>query len=327
MLTAPATSRVYFLRKERHAGALWPNPAITILDILPRATSGPAVVHTPRRLKMSRQAIKLTQALGASGAADRLTYWLNRLVIASLKARTVAVGLQAGPVAVVPLSTHDLRNIALTGIYEPDVARFAQTTIRPGDLVVDIGAHIGINTLIFGHLVGPDGIVHSFEPDPGTLDILGAAVQLNSFTDRIVLHEAAVGDANGHTHLFSGEHGGLTNSTVPGWTRSAAVRSVRVVSLDSVLLPLVRQPIGLLKIDVEGAENSVLDGAHELLTRYPPRGIIVEVTSRVDAAGVLSRLAQHGFSGWDESALPKYTGAAVGEADFAYTNVCVLHPG
>jgi FkbM family methyltransferase len=279
----------------------------------------------PLGLAIARRAIALTETIATDSVADRLTYWLNRLAIARLAAHRAAVPLDGGPLSVVPLSTHDLRNVALTGIYEPDVARFAQRIVRPGDFVVDVGAHIGFNTLLFASLVGPDGMVHSFDPDPGALGVLHQALELNRFAGRVILHEAAVGGSVGHTQLFLGAHGDVTNSTLPGWTQSADVRDVRLVTLDSILASCVREPFGLLKIDVEGAETAVLDGAHGLLSRTPPRAMIVEVTSRVDPGDVLSRLAQYGYGGWDEATLPRHTGAAVGERDFAYANVCAVH--
>lgn len=273
---------------------------------------------------MSRRAITLTHAVGAHATGERLTYWLNRLVIARLDGVRATVRLDGGPLSVIPLSTHDLRNVALTGVYEPEVASFAGMIVQPGDVVVDVGAHIGLISLLFADLVGPSGVVHSFEPNHDAAELLRSAVAINQFTNRIIVHEAAVGDANGSTQLFEGVQGGTTNSTVPGWTDSTTSRTVPAVTLDHVLLPLVGKPIGLMKIDVEGAEAAVLDGARQLLSSYPPRALIVEVSSRVSATDVLSRLEEHGYRGMQGSALPRHTGAAFGQAGFEYANVCAV---
>ncbi|MGO9959541.1 MAG: FkbM family methyltransferase [Solirubrobacteraceae bacterium] len=215
--------------------------------------------------------------------------------------------------------------MALTGTYEKDVARFAEMVLRRGDTAIDVGANIGLHTLMFASLVGPEGRVHAFEPDGRIAGTLRRSLALNDLAMRVAVCEAAVGDVDGRVQLFLGGSDGLTNSTLPGWAPSTESRIVAAVTLDGTVLPVVKQELGLLKIDVEGAETAVLDGAHELLSTFPPRAVIVEVSTRVNAADVLSRLERYGYRGWDASAMPRHTGAGVGRTGFQFGNVFAVH--
>ncbi len=238
-----------------------------------------------------------------------------------MESEFAAVPVERGVLAAIPLRTHDLRNVALTGRYEEAVAQFAETIVQPGDTVVDVGANIGLHTLMLADLVGPDGQVHSFEPDRDIAVSLRLSLELNDFTERVEVHEAAVGDLDGRVQLFLGGLDGLTNSTLPGWAPSSESREVTAVTLDSALLPVLKRPLGLMKIDVEGAEIAVLDGARELLSTFAPRAVIVEVSTRVNAADVMSRLERHGYRALDSSTLPAHTGAGYGRAGFEFTNL------
>jgi FkbM family methyltransferase len=281
----------------------------------------------PAALALSRRAIAVARAVGADGTADRLTYWLNELLGARVRRARAAVPMKNGTVAVIPLRNHDLRTVALTGIYEPDVAAFARAVVRPGDTVVDVGAHIGLHTLDLASLVGPKGIVYAFEPDYRLADLLSAGLRLSGCDDRVTLHEAVVGNVDGTAQLFVDREAGLTNSTLSDWAESGETRTVRAMTLDRVLFPVIDRPVGLLKIDAEGAEEAVLDGAEQLLAALPPRAIVVEVSSRVDAARVLARLERHGYRVSADEHVPAYTEASYGERDFAYANLCVVRGG
>jgi FkbM family methyltransferase len=292
----------------------------------PDATAEPiTVAPLPTVLVASRWAIALARAAHAGVMADRLAYWLNARVASRFESLCVAVPMAAGTTAVIPMSDHGLRSVALTGDYEPEVIAVAKAAIRPGDVVVDVGANIGLQTLVFARLAGPTGRVHSFEPDRRITPLLRAAAELSGLTDRILVHEAAVGSESGTIDLFLDAAVGLTNSTNPGWTADAVPRKVPLVTLDDVLIPSLSRPPALLKIDVEGAESAVLAGAEQLFGRFPPRGILIELTTTVDAGPVLSFLREHGYSPSAGTVIPTYTGARVGEPGFAYANAYLTH--
>src|SRR4029450_8092682 len=79
------------------------------------------------------------------------------------------------------VNTDDLigRVLAIAGVWEPNVTAAFRRTLAPGDVCLDIGAHIGYYTLLAARLVGPEGHVHAFEPAPASFRRLRANRQLN----------------------------------------------------------------------------------------------------------------------------------------------------
>jgi hypothetical protein len=85
--------------------------------------------------------------------------------------------------------------------YEPYLTKLVMDLIRPGDVVVDVGAMIGYYTVIFARLVGADGTVYAFEPDPENFAILEENVSLNGYS-HVRLERAAVSDRAGTGRLY-----------------------------------------------------------------------------------------------------------------------------
>lgn len=160
--------------------------------------------------------------------------------------------------------------------------------LRPGDVVLDVGANIGSHTLGFADAVGPTGTVHAFEPQRIVFQTLCANVALNSLT-QVVTRQAAVGERAGTLlvppldYSQPNNYGGLS---LEGATVGEPVPLLRLDDLD---LPACR----LIKIDVEGMEARVLRGAHETLQRFKPLLYVendrqdraVELLDTLDALG------------------------------------------
>jgi len=161
------------------------------------------------------------------------------------------------------------RLIELYGEYfEGEVDAFRHF-VRPGDLVVDAGANIGVHTLALARLVGPRGSVVAFEPQRLVFQNLCANVALNSL-DHVQCVNAAIGDRPGVLHLHDPDprvennFGGAELAMLAGDARAATVPQV---VLDEFLGD--RTP-RLIKIDVEGMEAAVLRGARQVLARATP---------------------------------------------------------
>lgn len=158
--------------------------------------------------------------------------------------------------------------------YEPELWQRIMREVRAGDVVVEVGANIGIYTLAFANRVGANGRVFALEPDPENAAALAANVAISPYRHRITIREEAVGATIGRA-IFAGGRGLESHIDLSGEAGPGSVE-VPVVALDD---EFVGVPIDILKIDVEGFEEPVLRGAQHLLAdrERRPRAIVVEV--------------------------------------------------
>ena len=176
------------------------------------------------------------------------------------------------------------------GTYEREILRLLPNLVLHGDVVVDVGANVGILTARLSRLVGPTGLVIAVEPSPRCVDDLRWVLEGMS---NVTLVQAALGATKG-TVSFTGwdnpDHRGL-GTAVPGhragleenWHDGATIE-VPQRRLDEVLAEFVDDgEIGLLKVDVEGYEADVLNGAPDLFRSGRVRAAIMEVTPGLDA--------------------------------------------
>ncbi len=157
------------------------------------------------------------------------------------------------------------------GMYDVPFTRFLQRVLRPDDVFVDIGANVGLFTIIGGFQAWR-GRTIAYEAAPPMLEVLQDNVAMNWFSDRVTVRGVAVGAEAGRARFGFPvrQHGlgglGVTAATLRAGDPRAEVQEfdVEVVRLDDDLAEL-GQPIRLVKIDVEGGEASVLDGMRGLL--------------------------------------------------------------
>ncbi len=188
---------------------------------------------------------------------------------------------------------------AYEGTYEREVLKLLADLLEDGDVVVDIGANVGIITARASGLVGPTGRVISVEPSPRCLGDLHA---VTDGLENVTVVDVALGAENGMVDLTGWDnpgHRGL-GSVVPGhraglaenWFHGDTIK-VPQLRLDELLdQQLGDKPlIGLLKVDVEGYEPMVLKGAPDLFREHRVRSAILEVTTTlsVDWVGDLLR--------------------------------------
>ncbi len=160
------------------------------------------------------------------------------------------------------------------GTYERPETQWIEAHVSAGDTVVDIGANIGYFTMLMALAVGPRGRVHAFEPVRENADLLERSVVENRFDDRVVIHRMALGKVTGNAALAtltlaagSQNSGGSFLAESAGVPSGHEMRTVPVSRLDDVVLG---ERVSLVKIDVEGAEPLVFDGARRLLKRDTP---------------------------------------------------------
>jgi FkbM family methyltransferase len=144
--------------------------------------------------------------------------------------------------------------------------------VKPGDTVVDVGANVGWNAIRAARLAGPRGRVVAVEPTPDTLEVLRRNVAASGLGN-VVVEPVAAGRAAGERDFFVRGGVSAVNSLYPEsrYARVTDVLRVPVVRLDE----LVEGPAAVVKIDVEGAELDVLEGAPRLLAS-PGMVLIVE---------------------------------------------------
>jgi FkbM family methyltransferase len=157
--------------------------------------------------------------------------------------------------------------------------------INKGDCVFEIGGHIGYVTQIFEDLVGAKGKVLVAEPTPKNRYLLEKNVRENT-----EVLPFAMADINGEMEFYTEEFGGFSNSLVSSFAEgsneslsesqqnnknSISKVTVEVKTVDSICEQYLVNP-NFLKIDVEGAELSVLKGAKQVLQNT--RALMVEVS-------------------------------------------------
>lgn len=169
----------------------------------------------------------------------------------------------------------------LAGQYEPDVTAVFRRLLRPGMGVVDIGANVGWFTMLSASIVGPDGFVLAVEPNPANARLIEASRRLNGF-DHVMVSQTAAGQAVGLLALHALDSNGTTSAPSGKLELLLAARTVPCVPVDA-LVPAGRK-IGLVKVDVEGAEFLALRGAETMLRRDRP--VIISEFSPSFMAGI-----------------------------------------
>ena len=205
------------------------------------------------------------------------------------------------------------------GTKEPAVVETIRRVVRPGQLVVDVGAHVGYFTLLLAKQVGPSGKVVAFEPNPRIFQILQENVALNGYRN-VVLENKAVADRPGQVELriSAGSPFDGIDSIVADPGPGPRIE-VEAVSLDDFFNSAGR-PIGFVKVDIEGAETLALQGMSRILQEDGPCLLIelhgAEACTEEHPALLKLRGAQYTVSrldGLGESAhvlaKPKHAGA------------------
>lgn len=191
---------------------------------------------------------------------------------------------------------------------EHDEMRAIQALVSPGDLVAEVGAHIGYLSLWFVRQACTDsnGVVYAFEPGPNNLSYLRRNLANSSCA---VIVEAGCGSEEGVLTLFTDDLTGQNNSYLQDFEGLEANRrqaplvkvtkgeaETRVHRLDT--FPFPRVP-SFLKIDTEGYEMPVLRGAAGLLRA--PEAPIVMVEVQADQGEVFESLVSNGYELWTAS--------------------------
>jgi FkbM family methyltransferase len=173
------------------------------------------------------------------------------------------------------------------GSYEMRKRIAFEHEIQPQTVVYDIGANVGFYSLLAAHLTGPAGKVYAFEPWHRNVEFIRRHAALNRF-ETIEIFEAAVSDQAGDAFFDPGV------SIATGHLSDSGTVSVHQVRLDDMLAEGVIAPPHTMKVDVEGAEYAVFQGATTLLETYRPL-IFLDTHGRDVHALTVALLAGYGY--------------------------------
>lgn len=163
------------------------------------------------------------------------------------------------------------------GDLDRKITWICERIVSPGDVTIDIGANVGLVTVWLAKLVGPTGKVHAFEPNPMLLGDLQATLRRNKLHN-VEVYPVALGMSKSQLKLrVPQDNVGKASLVRHENDDGCEVFEVPVVRLSDIVAEQEIKSIKLIKIDVEGFEADVLNGAHEILSSIRPEAILFEM--------------------------------------------------
>jgi len=172
--------------------------------------------------------------------------------------------------------------------YELEMLQDIQANVSAGDLVLDVGANIGNHTLYLAAIA--ECKVISFEPNASLIEALRRSVEINQLSERVTLMPYGVGHTAGRGHFAA-----LMEENLGGQSIEIGEGDIRIVALDELELP---GRVRLIKVDVEGMELPVLQGAAGLVEKDRPL-VYVECMNADHYKCISKWMESHGYVYWD----------------------------
>ncbi|HEX6337216.1 MAG TPA: FkbM family methyltransferase [Jiangellaceae bacterium] len=164
---------------------------------------------------------------------------------------------------------------------------------RDARLVLDVGAYTGVFSLVAAR-VSPEARVHAFEVVPDVAHAAQENVAANGLTGQVTVHSEGIGSEGDTVVIAPGTGGSALPDFYSTKLHFANGVPVDVRSLDAFVAEINVPPPAVVKIDVEGTENVVLEHAQSFLASHRP-DILCEILLESDTAGVQAALAPHGY--------------------------------
>jgi FkbM family methyltransferase len=165
--------------------------------------------------------------------------------------------------------------------YEPDEELYIANSLKEGMTVFDIGANIGLTTILMAQAVGANGRIYSFEPSPPTFRQLQLNINLNGLW-QVSVKCLALNNVSGLIPFHVFPEGFEVYNSIGARERVEGLSADQVIHVPAITLDEYCQEnniisIDFLKIDVEGAEELVLIGAQRILKQNPQLKIMIEL--------------------------------------------------
>ncbi len=220
------------------------------------------------------------------------------------------------------VNRHDIyigRSIRELGEFSEGEVDLFKQILRPGALVVEAGANIGAHTVPIAKFVGPTGYVWAFEPQRVVHQMLCANIALNSLTNVTALC-VAIGRESGQLFVPAIDYTRDNNFGGLGLEGRTQGEPVSVLTIDSLQLPR----LDLLKADVEGMEQAVLEGAAATIERCRPL-LYVENDRQEKSADLLACLQRLGYVAYAHAPPLYMPSNYFGEANNPFGNIISMN--
>jgi len=182
------------------------------------------------------------------------------------------------------------KSLRLYGEYSQGEADLFEQIVKPGHIVIEAGANIGSHTIHLAQLVGDKGQVWAFEPQRLVFQLLAGNIAINSLTNVHCLQKCLIGSGKRTIPVPVLDVNRINNWGGLELENTVVGEPVEAITIDSLEL----SGCDFLKIDVEGMELQVLQGAEETIQKYQP--IIYTEADREDKkASLFAYLRSHGY--------------------------------
>ncbi len=193
-------------------------------------------------------------------------------------------------------------NLYFLDAYEDSELLFMKSILKDGSIFIDIGANIGLYSLIASKLVKENGNIYAFEPYPKNRKVFNENITLNNFKN-ITVESFAITDKESEITLFYNNENANLGMVSAYITDSDNALKVKTISLDSYVKKQQITKIDFIKLDIEGGEYTALLGMQNVLANFSPI-LMIEILDYVPFAKntnqdkIVSFLAKFEYQKW-----------------------------
>lgn len=197
------------------------------------------------------------------------------------------------------LDPKDSSRLSINEIFEPLETELVKNEIKRGDVALDIGANIGYYTLIFAKLVGEEGKVFAFEPDPNNFALLKKNVEINRYKN-VILVQKAVSNKTEKIRLYLSARSVGDHRIYNSYDGRESIE-IEAITLDDYFANY-NGNIDFIKMDIQGAEGGALQGSSNLIKKNKNLKIVTEFWPiglkrfGIEPMEYLKSLIKHGFN-------------------------------
>ena len=174
----------------------------------------------------------------------------------------------------------------------------SQVNLNQGDIVMDIGAYIGVSSMVFSKKVGEEGIVYAIEPVMH--NVTRKNIEENNINNVHVIPKA-IGDKVGKTEIEISDYGGDASITKREYTKGHYTKKkvIDLTTLDILAEELELERIDFIKIDIEGAEELAIKGAEKIIKEFRPKWSIssyhIDFNNEPQHQKLVNLMLKHGY--------------------------------